>query len=253
MGERAMETVIVDLTGARVGLLGAVFRYEVMDRLARAADSHDVRVVAFGFGSEALRLVLEGDEEARTNVLRGLKVGTIRAVARWGLKLQAGPSLRRTLGGGELLDAVCWCHRAPIEAGADGPLASPWSSHRDLLGFRRARFYDAGWLRARVDPTETQRLCGGAPLPPGWPPPHGQEDLTRLLRVAAAVLGVLPADRRCFRLFVHLARARGWGTAAMAQALSLTDRRVRQLAAEPEPELPLALVALSPGPLSRVP
>jgi hypothetical protein len=74
-----------------------------------------------------------------------------------------------------------------------------------------------------------------------------------LLRVSAAVIGVLPSDRRCFRLFVHLARMAGWETVNLASALALTPRRVRQLAAEDEPDLPLALWAFDDPRLAIVP
>jgi hypothetical protein len=252
MVARTMEAAQVDLADAQVGVLGALFRYEVMNRLARSADGQRVAVLGFGFSREELRLVLQGDDEGRTNVLRGVKVGTLRAVARWGRSLKAGRSQRTPILRGELLDHIAWCHLGPIEAGADGPLASPWSSHRDILGFRRAGFYDPAVVAGRIDVHELHRRCGGERLPSGWPPPGGHEDLALLLRVAGAVVGVLPADRRCFRVFVHLARARGWGNAALADALSLSRRRVRQLASEREPRVDMALAALA-GPLSRVP
>lgn len=248
-----VETVVVDLAGSRNGLLGAVFRYEVMDRLSKSAASRGVAILAFGFCSDALRLVLEGGAEDVKNVLRGLKVGTIRAAERWGVSLRTGPTIREAVADGGLLDAVAWAHRAPIEAGANGPLASPWSSHRDVLGFRRASFYDPSVLAGRIDPNQLQRRCGGDPLPSGWPPAPGREDLSLLLRIAGSVLGVLPADRRCFRLFVHLAKARGWATIEVARALSITTRRVRQLAAELEPTFDVAMMSLADPQLSRVP
>lgn len=249
-----IEKVVVDLTGGRTGLLGAVFRYEVMERLARSAEIREVELLAFGFGEKELRLVLQGDAETITNVLRGLKVGTVRAAARWGLELRSGPNVRSPVVENRLTDAVAWAHTAPMEAGASGPLASPWSSHRDLLGFRKASFYDPARLSGRVDARQVELRCGGEVPSNGWPPTlPGREDLGYLLRLAGAMLGVLPADRRCFRLFVHLAKSRGWQTMEVANALDITTRRVRQLAADAEPQLAVALTAMGDPHLSRVP
>jgi hypothetical protein len=246
-----IERVSVDLTRGRLTLLGAVFRYEVVQRLSRVAAERGVRLVAFGFAENELRLVLEGEPDDIGMALMALKLGTVRAAARWGLEIRSGRSKRFATQ--DLFVAVVWAHRGPVEAGAADPLASPWSSHRDVLGFRRAAFYDPAVLAGRIDPRKLHRACGGTRLPSGWPPKTGTEDLGLLLRIAGAVLGVLPADRRCFRLFVHLAKSRGFTTSEVAEALSLTSRRVRQLAADAEPELPLALAVLGSPVLQRVP
>lgn len=247
-----LERVSVDLTGGQEWLTGAVFRYEVIARLSRCSRDRGVTLLAFGFGGAELRVVLEGPTEAVPNVLRGLKVGTVRAAARWGISFTSGVHVRTPVD--DLVEAVAWAHHAPVECGASGPLDSPWSSHRDLLGLRRAEFFDARPLLARVDPEAVHARCGGAPLAAGWRArPGGREDLGFLLRVAGGVLGMLPADRRCFRLFVHLGRARGWRTGELAQALALTPRRVRQLASEAEPTLSLATAALADTRLSKVP
>ncbi|MEQ1502301.1 MAG: hypothetical protein ABMB14_08715 [Myxococcota bacterium] len=249
-----IEKVVVDLTGARIGLLGAVFRYEVMERLARCAEPRSVRVLAFGFGEWDLRLVLEGDPDQITNVLRGLKVGTIRAAARWGIALATSASHREGIGSERwLLDAVVWAHRAPLDAGAASSLASPWSSHRDVLGVRKAEFYDRAALDGRVDPKELARRLLSEPVPAARRPGVATGDLAYLLRIAAGVLGVLPGNRRCFRLFVHLAKAHCWSTYDIARALDLSTRRVRQLAGEVEPALGLALRTATDPQLSRVP
>jgi hypothetical protein len=71
--------------------------------------------------------------------------------------------------------------------------------------------------------------------------------------MAGSVLGVLPGDRRSFRLFVHLAIARGFSKADLADALVLTQRRIRQLAAATEPQLDLGLCALADPRLRCVP
>jgi hypothetical protein len=249
-----VEKVACDLTGRIHGLTGAVFRYEVLERLNRSASRRNVTVLAFGFGAHELRLVLEGTSDDITNVLRGLKVGTTRAARKWHLRLQTGPNQRSTVTQSELVEAVTWAHTAPENTAKEGPLADPWSSHRDLMGFREARFFDAKHLKRRVDPLIVHAAAGGTPLPAGWPPPNGGfEDLTLLLRISGGVLGVLPADRRCFRLFVHLARARGWDNATLAPALALTQRRIRQLARGHNEQLSLALQALGDPRLCCVP
>jgi len=248
------EKISCNLTGHILGLTGAVFRYEVLERLQRSAARRDVTVVSFGFAGNELRLVLEGQSDDIGNVLRGVKVGTTRSARKLRLRLQAGPSERTVLHRADILDAVVWTHLAPVSTGAAGPLSDPWSSHRDLMGFRHASFYDVSRLRQLVDPRVVHRLAGGQDLPQGWPPAStGREDLSFLLRIAGGVLGVLPADRRCFRLFVHLARARGWENAALAPALALTRRRIRQLAVGQEESLAVALHAVGDQRLSCVP
>lgn len=246
-----VERVSMDLTAGQE-LSGAVFRYEVIARLSRCARGRGVTLLAWGFGRSELRVVIDGPADAVPNVLRGLKVGTVRAAARWGISFTSGPSERRRVT--DLTEAVAWAHRVTLDNGATSVLESPWSSHRDLLGVRRAAFFDAAPLLRRVDPFEVHDRCGGASLRTGWRARvEGREDLGFLLRLAGAVLGRLPADRRCFRLFVHLARTRGWHTYEVAEALALTPRRVRQLAAEQEPDLPLATACLADARLSKVP
>ena len=248
-----VEKISCDLTGNIHGLTGAVFRYDVLERLHRCATRRDVSVLAFGFADNELRLVLEGSTEDIGNVLRGVKVGTTRSARKWRLRFHAAPSARDAIASDQILDAVVWAHRGPVEAGASCPLANPWSSHRDLMGFRSAPFFDVSRLRELVDPRTVHWLAGGEHLPVGWPPAGGHEDLSFLLRIAGSVLGVLPADRRCFRLFVHLARARGWNNAALAPALALTPRRIRQLAVGTDEQLGLALQAIGDYRLSCVP
>lgn len=245
-----LERVTILLAEGRELCTEPPFRYALVERAGSCLARRNARLLAWGFGPEALRLVVRGAPPDIAAACGGLKNGTRHAL----LRRSGGRVVVERAACRHLVRAVAWAHRGPVDGGAAGPLASPWSSHRDLLCFRRARFYDAGPLRRSVDGRAVHVACGGAPLPEGWPPPPGaREDLTLLLRIAAAVLGVLPADRRCFRLFVHLARARGWSTAPLARALALTRRRVRQLAAAPEPDLSLALIALSDRRLGALP
>jgi hypothetical protein len=231
--------------------VGAVFRYDMLDRLERVTRDHEVQLLAFGFTRDELRLVLDGDRRAVTEALRGLKVGTIRAAIRWGMRLRTGDANVSDVE--DVLDAAVWAHRGPLDAGASHPLGSPWSSHRDLFGFRRSGFYDRRALVRRVDPAAIHDALGGDL--PRWkrPPPLPPPDLSFHLRVAAAVRGVLPADRRCFRLFTHLATRRGYQSGEIADALHLTTRRIRQLKGELEPDVETALTVLEHPVLSKVP
>lgn len=244
------EKMVLDLAGGRKDFGGALFRYGVLDRLARIAKSHQVQIIAFGFTRSEIRLVLCGESASAVEVARGLKVGTARASLRWGLSLHARPSEREPIAASALRAAVCWAHRAPVEAGALEALASPWSSLRDALGYRRAEFFDPTHLRGLV---RREDLMGDEErLPAAWYPPV-KEDLATLLRVSAAVRGVLPASHRCSRLFVHTALDRGFDKPKIAAALAVTVRRVRQLASEPEPDLPIALAVLADRCLAKVP
>jgi hypothetical protein len=229
-------------------------RYAEVERIARSTRRQGVRTLAFGLSPREIRLVVEGNRHEVSDALRGLKVGTLRESERWEGDFHWGSTHRWFAGEADLEAAVAWAHRAPVQETGEDPLSSPWSSHRDLLRFRRARFYDASALDGRVDPRRVHVLAGGRHLPDGWPPPRDfREPLPLLLRVAGAVLGLLPADRRCFRLFAHLALARGWFGRDVAEALSLTERRVRQLVAEAEPCLSLGLLYLVDARLGSVP
>lgn len=240
------------LDGAR-WFAGASPRYALLERLSRSAGERGVQVLAFGLADHEVRLVLRGQASDVTNVVRGVKVGTIKAQRSRGVEHDLGPSHQEAVH--DLCEAVAWAHQAPLQSGASGPLASPWSSHRDLLGYRVAPFFDARPLRRLVDAQVVHELVGGRTLPVRRRPAPGQprESLCTLLRLAAGVIGVLPADRRCFRLFVHLGQARGWPTRDLAQALQVSGRRVRQLRSDPEPHVGRALRALSDPRLCLVP
>ncbi len=248
------EQVRLALLDGEAGLRSALLRYELLERLARSARSHDVIVFAFGVAPYELRLILDGSAVDIRSVLRGVKSGTSRAARRIDVVIEWGPTERQVIAPGGLDESVAWAHSAPSLAGVPKPLASPWSSHRDLMGYRVAKFYDATVLAGRVDKTVVHRLARGGPLPRRPAPKQARpEGLNTLLRLAGATLGVLPADRRCFRLFAHLAKARGYQTSAVADGLALTTRRVRQLSAESEPRLTNALRCLADPRLRIVP
>lgn len=211
-------------------------RQVLLDRILRLAGRRGVTVLAWRLVGPHLRAVFEGEEEAVRRTLTNVKSGTSRAArALDRLVVWRGCAVRPLPDREALLEAVVSCHRS--ERG--DPLQERWTSHRDLMGLRQAVDFDAAPLRARVEAAEVHARLGGAPLPEPTAPPEGA-DLATLLDLAAEVRGANPADRRCFRLFVHLARAAGHGSKAAARALLLTPRRIRQLAAADEPALPAA-------------
>jgi len=223
-------------------LAGANVRYGLLERLNRTASERGVEVLAFGLGREEVRLMLRGDDAAVLNVVRGTKVGTQRAVEWAGGDLWFGETRREVVD--EVEEAVAWCHRLPVDEGAAGPLASPWTSHRDLLGWRRAEFFDAERLRALVDVAQVHRRLGGHDRPARRYRGPKREPLNALLRVAAAVRGTLPTDKRSWGVFCQLARARGWDAQEVGRALMLSPRRVRQLCEVREPMLRVAIRTL---------
>lgn len=230
---------------------GAVVRYGLLERLRRAAGERGVEVVAFGMGREDVRLMLRGDADAVLNVVRGVKVGTIRAIESAGGRVKLGDTQREVVE--DVEEAVAWCHRLPVDDGAPGPLASAWSSHRDLMGWRRAAFFDPAPLEGLVDVGKVHARLGGQVRPSRRYRGARREPLTMLLRLAAAVQGLLPSDKRCFGVFCQLARARGWETVELARALMLTSRRVRQLCEGRDPMVRVALRALGDPVLCCVP
>jgi hypothetical protein len=242
-----MHRVHLQLSTVGERFQGARFRYQLLEWARDYAARRGVCVLAFGFGNRDLRMVLSGDPTEITSFCRTLKASASRhddALTWW--ETRKTPVT-------DLAADVAWCHAGPVDAGASSAWASPWSSHRDLCGFRRASFFDATPLRRAVSREEVERHLGAPDRAPRRARPPEQAPLMGLLRVSAAVIGVLPSDRRCFRLFVHLARMAGWETVNLASALALTPRRVRQLAAEDEPDLPLALWAFDDPRLAIVP
>lgn len=226
-------------------LTRSTVRYELLERIAAATSSRGIAILGFGLGADRLRLVVDGDEAALDAAIHGVRSATSRQVRRDGKDLVWGETRRGALVESELTDAVLWAHAA-VEGDS---LASPWTSHRDLLGFRKADFFDAATAAQRVDVTRLPT----AQLSAATAATRADLQIQGVLRVAAGVRGVLPADRSCFRLFVHLGRMLGFDTEELARALALTARRIRQLAAEGEPMLHSALACFADPRLAAVP
>lgn len=247
-----VDRIRLEMTEGFTALHTSEARYALLERLHSAALRHGAHVVAFGLNSRELRLVLHGDEVAVGQVTRGLRVGTTAAMRARGVTLRFGHTERVRCA--DVESAVVWCHRAPEVDGVKGALGSPWTSHRDLLGFRSASFFDADVARRYVDANRVHQRCGGRALPNKAESPREGASVPLLLRLAAAVQGVLPADRRCFSLFTQLARACGYGTSEIADALMLSKRRVRQLSnLDVDEHIQTALVALNDPRLCVVP
>jgi hypothetical protein len=219
-------------------------RYALIERVAAAAGDRGVLFLGFGIAGESVRLVLAGDDQAVARAVHGVKAGTARQARNGGAFLLWSDT--RITATADVAAALDWAHAA----GDADPMAHPWTSLRDLLGLRRAPFYDADVVASFLD-RDALAARYALPVAPGQPPSPGP--IGHLLRVAAAVRGVLPGDRTSFRLFVHLARAAGVANDTLARALCLTERRIRQLIAEHEPMLGPALLTLADPRLAAVP
>jgi len=231
------------------GLGGASERYDLLHRVTRVGRRAGVEFLAFGLQDRQVLLLMDGPHDAVGRVVMGVRRGTANRASRMGQELRLSLEDRREAD--DLMDAVVRCHGLGPPA---DPLARPWTSHRDLLDLRRAAFYDAAPLRARLDPRAVHRACGGRALPPGWPPPaRTRASLGLLLRVAAAVHGHMPGDRRTFPIFVHLARLGGHSVREIAAALALTPRRIRQILGRTPDLLPSARAHLADPRLLHVP
>lgn len=206
-------------------------RYALCGVLPRALGGR-ARLLAFGFGASALHLVVEGEPEA---VRRGL--GRVRNSVAHRVGVHAALDLAPEP---DLLVAVADAHRSVLELGASCPLESPWSSHRDALGYRTSPYYDPSGLE-ELDRHALHARAGGRPLRQGWTCPAAREEpLDVLFAVAYEVQGRQPGDRRAFPLFAQLARERGWRPEDVASALRVTPRRVHQLYNVPRQHLEVA-------------
>jgi hypothetical protein len=252
-----MVCAVTDIGLNQPQLHRSMFRYGVFERLARCARKQGVGVVAWGIQHHDLRVVFRGSEQSVRDVMRGVRVGTVRAAKHWSVNLptRATDRWRVGEGEGEEEDAIYWAHEGAMERRGD-PLADPWTSHRDLMGYRRSLVFSPTSPPDAATVASVHVRLGGGPVPRMLPPTlvsGSCTDLCVLLKMASSVLGVLPGDRRAFRLFVQLGRHLGWPTRSLAEALCLTRRRIRQLSAEPEHHLELACLCLSDARLRCTP
>lgn len=224
-----MEWVGFDVAGE----LDTADRYGLLARMRDSGARRGVQLRGFALGS-TVQLLLDGPRAEVGRAVAVTKMGTVQAAGYRGRSLTLGPTRRRPVA--RPASALVALHR-----GAGCPLANPWTSHRDLLGLRIAPFFDAAqW---RIDPRWVHVEAGGRALPVREA--RERRPLAELLDTAGAVLGVLPADRTCFGLFVHLASRLGWTQKPIASALMVTPRRVRQLKRQPTRGLQAALLSVA--------
>ncbi len=227
------------------------FRYALLDRVARAATRRAGQLVAFGLGPEDVRLVIDATPAGAERIVHAVVSGTSRTDAAQRARLHWYERDITMVDRGGTLDAIAWAHAAA----GDTPLASPWTSHRDWVGLRRAPFFDRHAVPG-ISPSAVHAASGGGTLPLAatpWTPQAPSVAPMRLLRVAGAVRGRLPSDRRCFRLYAHLARSVGRDVHHTARSLCLTRRRINQLLAEPERDLRIAHAHLADPRLAAIP
>ena len=205
-------------------------RHRLIARLFEALARRDVLPLAFCLTDDGLRVAAWGDLDAISRAVAALKSGTARAaVAVRQPILWDDTDLDRW--DGDPNEAIAWVH-APL---ADAP-SSPFSSARDWSGLRRSPW---------IDVAAAARAVPGLTPPP--PPPPTQPALlpSRLdaktgLHVAADALGRRMFDPPTVHLFAHLMRSQGTTVRDIAEVVGLTDRRIRQILAAPQPELPRA-------------
>lgn len=204
-------------------LPSAASRTALLARIRSATQRQSLRWLAFGLADDALRLALSGERARLGRLSRAIKVGTNshEGVQPFGV-MWAEEALSPEV-------AITWAHAAVL----GDPLATPWTSARDLLGHRVAPFFCArsSWSETAPEAPPSPLACSAT--------------LAQLLQVSGSVMGRGPADPAVFPLFAQLARDHGWSTGATARALALTPRRVRQLRARAHPALPLAQRALA--------
>ena len=179
-------------------------------------------------GSE-LRVVVRGSDNGVKNVMRGVRVGTVRSAEGYGVSLRSGSSDRWRVTEDTLEAVVVWAHQGDKDAHAD-PLEDAWTSHRDMMGLR----HPVGW-GALLPRTTHQRKDSPSAWRWGLAHYHTRRSscpsTTQWLAArGSSVLAVLPGDRRGFRLFVHWPEHQA-GPQGPLRPLCLTRRRVRQLAA----------------------
>ncbi|MFT6144722.1 MAG: hypothetical protein ACJAZO_001058 [Myxococcota bacterium] len=226
-------------------------RYALLVRLSGACAKQGVGLLGFGLADRQVRFAVEGPATAIAHAMRGVRVGTVASLRGQEVVLCLGQTKRSRSSSVE--DALVWAHQVSRVDGALGPLASPWTSHRDVMGFRTASFFDAEAVRSRIDVHRVHLRSGGRALPASILEPQEGAPVGFLMRLSASVLGLLPSDRRSFALFTQLARACGWSIRDVADALMLSARRVRQLANGPRAPVDVALISLHDPRLCVIP
>lgn len=249
-----LTTLEVDVSSGLAPLRTAAIRYGLLHCARRAGVRLGVQVYAFGFGHRHLRLLVSGGGIAVNQLSKALKVAASNHARHLGLRWRAETTWNRAWYG-SVLEGAAWVQRDVLGPGRRDALATPWTSHRDVVGLRRAPFFDPAPLRRSVDVLHLHRACsrGPVPAPPRWMPEGMKWDLHGLMRVSAAVHGVLPSERACFATFVQASRHCGASSAALADALQVGKRRVRHYASRRTPCVGAVLASLTDARLLHVP
>jgi hypothetical protein len=206
-------------------------RHRLLARLFEALRRRDVLPLAFCLTEDGLRVAAFGPRDAFERAIAALKSGTARAAVAARQPILWDDT---DLDGwdGDPNEAIAWVH-APL---SEMP-ASPFTSARDWTGLRRSPW---------IDVDAALRLVPGL-TPPPPPPPRpnlavapSTIDPKTGLTVAADALGRRMFDPPTVHLFAHLMRSHGTAVRQIADTVGLTDRRIRQILAAPEPQLPRA-------------
>ena len=246
-----LHRVQVDLTGGPA-IRSTVLRYDILARLRRCARRSRVDVLAFGLAAGRARLVTRGTHCRVRSFAHAVKTGTRRALPPGQRRPTAHTSFH-PLPGGDLPGGIAWAHAAVL-CEVPSVLRSPWSSHRDLLGFRRAHFYDAKRTRRLVDPAQVHRHVSAQAAPvlePAEPDPGLHPD--EALHISAAVHGVLPGHWSSRRTAAHMLWQAGYGTAIISDWLGISRRRSQQLLQLPAADVQRAWASVAHPDLRHVP
>ena len=142
-----MECVLFRVKTNGDGIQSPMMRYDLLCRAAKVMHRCGITLLAFGINPRQVRFVVEGNLDQIPNLIRGVKVGTLRAARARGIELAWGDCRRIPCAVEDLSEAVEWAHRAVLDGDIRCPLQSLWSSHRDMLGYRNASFYSGTVLQ----------------------------------------------------------------------------------------------------------
>jgi putative transposase len=156
-----------------------------------------------------------------------------------------------------VLRYTAYAHANPVKAEmVDDPLAWPFSSHRDVYGLRRTRWFAPDRLLSKmseaVDARWLHRKAEGWRKVPFLDTPekrkHPTEGLPLIGRAVASVFGLTeeemlarPKARRCFAM---AALTEGWKPSAIADMLRWTPRHAQRVGLGDTPEVRSVLAVL---------
>jgi hypothetical protein len=156
---------------------------------------------------------------------------------------------------------LAYAHGNPVTAGmVNDPLSWSLSSHRDVLGLRRARWFsparararmdarhDADWLHRTAKGIAAPPDLGVDPVPRTWP----IEPFEMIRRSVGAVYGLTDEEMRAPKrgaparhCVVRAAHLEGWTLAETALALGWNERHARRIELDSTPEVLMALAIL---------